>query len=110
MRPATIFLTALALAAAGCGSSDKKDTSTTKPAAQSAPAETSSTPAATSASTGDTTTKASPTVNLNRKPAIPRQAGSPPRTLVTQDIVKGKGATAGSGDQVTVRYVRVRFR
>jgi peptidylprolyl isomerase len=114
MRRASLLLAALAaLAAAGCGSSNTKKTTTstaTQPA-QSAPADTSSTPAPSSSSSGGAATiKASPTKNLNRKPAIPRQAGDPPGTLVKQDIVKGTGATAKAGDQITVRYVGVRFR
>jgi peptidylprolyl isomerase len=43
------------------------------------------------------------------KPVIPKPTGSPPRKLVTQDIVKGKGPGAKSGDTVTVKYVGVNF-
>jgi peptidylprolyl isomerase len=110
MRRATALLIALALAAAGCGSSSKKDTSSTQSAPASQPADTTSTPAAPSSSSSSTTIKASPTKDLSKKPAIPRQAGDPPSTLVSQDIVKGTGATAEAGDHVTVRYVGVRFR
>jgi peptidylprolyl isomerase len=113
MRRASALLIALALAAAGCGSSSKKDTSSTQSApadTSSTPADTTSTPAAPSSSSSSTTIKASPTKSLAKKPAIPRQAGDPPSTLVSQDIVKGTGATAAAGDKVTVRYVGVRFR
>jgi peptidylprolyl isomerase len=112
MRLTTILLAALAIAVAGCGSSDKKKTDTTTSAKTqaAAPAQTSSTPADTTASSGATDVLPSPTKNLSRKPAIPRQKGNPPSTLVTQDIVTGTGATAKAGDTVTVRYVGVRFR
>jgi peptidylprolyl isomerase len=43
------------------------------------------------------------------KPVIPKPTGSPPRKLVKQDIVKGKGPAAKPGDTVTVNYVGVNF-
>ena len=43
------------------------------------------------------------------KPVIPKPTGSPPRRLVKQDIVKGKGPAAKPGDTVTVQYVGVNF-
>jgi peptidylprolyl isomerase len=43
------------------------------------------------------------------KPVIPKPTGSPPRKLVKQDIVKGKGPDAKPGDTVTVNYVGVNF-
>jgi peptidylprolyl isomerase len=113
MRLTTTLLAAIAIAVAGCGSSEKKKTDTTtaaKPQA-AAPAQTSTTSADTTpSSSGATDILPSPTKDLSRKPAIPRQKGSPPSTLVTQDIVKGTGATATAGETVTVRYVGVRFR
>jgi peptidylprolyl isomerase len=113
MRRLPLLLTVLtALVAAGCGSSnDKKDTtSTAAEPAQSQPADTSSTPAESSSSGGTASIKPTPTKSLKRKPAVPRQQGDPPSTLVKQDIVKGTGATAETGDTITVRYVGVRFR
>ena len=38
-----------------------------------------------------------------------KPTGSPPRKLVTEDIVKGKGRAAKAGDSVTVQYVGVSF-
>jgi peptidylprolyl isomerase len=43
------------------------------------------------------------------KPVIPKPTGTPPRKLVKQDIVKGKGPGAKAGDTVTVNYVGVNF-
>src|SRR5687767_13820621 len=43
------------------------------------------------------------------KPAIPKPSGSPPRRLVKEDIVKGKGRAAKLGDTLTVHYVGVLF-
>jgi len=43
------------------------------------------------------------------KPAIPKPTGTPPRRLVKQDLVKGKGPGAEPGNTVTVKYVGVNF-
>ena len=43
------------------------------------------------------------------KPEIPKPTGTPPRKLVTEDIVKGKGPGAKPGNTVTVKYVGVNF-
>jgi peptidylprolyl isomerase len=43
------------------------------------------------------------------KPVIPKPTGSPPRKLVKEDIVKGKGPAAKKGDTLTVDYVGVAF-
>lgn len=43
------------------------------------------------------------------KPLIERPSGSPPRRLVKEDIVKGKGRRARPGDRITVQYVGVSF-
>ena len=114
MRRASLLLALLALVAAGCGSSDDKKsndtTSTASQPASSQPADTTSTAPESGSSGGTASIKPSPTKDLSKKPAIPRQSGDPPSQLVSQDIVKGKGATAKTGDTVTVRYVGVRFR
>jgi peptidylprolyl isomerase len=44
-----------------------------------------------------------------QRPHIPKPTGSPPRRLVKEDIVKGKGAPAKPGDLLTVQYVGVTF-
>jgi peptidylprolyl isomerase len=43
------------------------------------------------------------------KPVIPKPTGSPPRKLVKEDIVKGKGPGAKPGDTVIVHYVGINF-
>jgi peptidylprolyl isomerase len=47
--------------------------------------------------------------DTSQRPHIPKPAGSPPRRLAKEDLVKGKGAPAKPGDTVTVRYVGVTF-
>jgi peptidylprolyl isomerase len=47
--------------------------------------------------------------DTSTKPVIPKPAGSPPRKLVKEDIVKGKGPAAKPGDTLTVNYVGVAF-
>ena len=47
--------------------------------------------------------------NTAIRPVIPKPTGAPPRRLVKQDIVKGKGPAAKPGDTVLVNYVGVNF-
>jgi peptidylprolyl isomerase len=47
--------------------------------------------------------------DTSQRPHIPKPTGSPPRRLVKEDIVKGKGAPAKPGDTLTVQYVGVTF-
>jgi peptidylprolyl isomerase len=47
--------------------------------------------------------------DTSTKPVIPKPTGSPPRKLVKEDIVKGKGPAAKPGDTLTVNYVGVAF-
>ena len=47
--------------------------------------------------------------DTSTKPEIPKPTGIPPRKLVKQDIVKGKGPGATPGDTVTVNYVGLNF-
>jgi peptidylprolyl isomerase len=83
-----LLLAVLGLLIAGCGEDEQK--------AQSAPAPE---PTATAAAADPTDTKV--------KPVIAKPAGEPPTRLVKRDIVKGSGARARAGDQVSVQYVGV---
>ena len=47
--------------------------------------------------------------NTSVKPVLPQPTGSPPRRLVVEDIVKGKGHAAKRGDTVIVNYVGQNF-
>jgi len=47
--------------------------------------------------------------DTSRRPVIPQPTGSPPRRLVVEDIVKGKGPAAKRGDTVIVNYVGMNF-
>jgi peptidylprolyl isomerase len=47
--------------------------------------------------------------DTSTKPVIPKPTGSPPRKLVKEDIVKGKGPGAKPGDTVVVHYVGMNF-
>ena len=100
-RPLPCLLVLAALAAfalAACGSDD--DGEGTQPP-----------------STKETQTKEEPSPselrealkNTSIKPVLPKPSGSPPRRLVKEDIVKGKGPAAKPGDTLTVNYVGVAF-
>jgi peptidylprolyl isomerase len=72
-------------------------------------------PAASSDRQSETTEEPSPSAqrealkDTTAKPVIPKPAGTPPRRLVKEDIVKGKGRAAKPGDTLTVHYVGVLF-
>ena len=76
-----------------CGDDDKGDSSST-PASDSTPQQTATQPDLTDTSV---------------KPVVPKPAGSPPRRLEKEDIVKGKGPRAKAGDSVTMHYVGIAF-
>jgi peptidylprolyl isomerase len=71
----------------------------------------------TAASQPDTGTATAPTPaeaeaalkDTSQKPVLPKPTGSPPRRLVVEDIVKGKGPAAKKGDTVIVNYVGQNF-
>ena len=95
MRRLNAILAALvaALVLVACGDDDKGDSSST-PASDSTPQQTATQPDLTDTSV---------------KPVVPKPAGSPPRRLEKEDIVKGKGPRAKAGDSVTMHYVGVAF-
>ena len=83
---------ALALAAAGCGSSKDAE----QPAGQATPTPTeTATPAASPAAT---------------KPHVEVPKGKAPKRLVKKDIKVGSGAVAQPGQTVTVQYVGVNYK
>ncbi len=84
----TVALLALAPVACGGDEEAQQETETTETSA-----------AAAAEALEDTTVK----------PEIPIPAGSPPRGLEKEDIVKGKGPAARAGDNVVVHYVGVSF-
>ena len=47
--------------------------------------------------------------DTSTRPVIPKPTGSPPRKLVIEDIVKGKGPAAKKGGTVIVNYVGENF-
>jgi peptidylprolyl isomerase len=91
LRPlATLLALAAALPAAACGDDES---------AGSAAAADQERRAAAEAQLKDTTAK----------PVLAKPTGAPPRRLVKEDIVRGKGRAAKRGDRVTVQYVGVSF-
>jgi peptidylprolyl isomerase len=47
--------------------------------------------------------------DTSQKPVLPKPTGSPPRRLMVEDIVKGRGRAAKEGDTVVVHYVGMNF-
>jgi peptidylprolyl isomerase len=97
MRRLLSLLLILLLALAACG--DDEDSG--EPAANTTSATTSEEPSPSQQREAleDTTVK----------PVIPKPTGTPPRSLVKEDLVKGKGAPAKPGDTLVVQYVGVTF-
>jgi peptidylprolyl isomerase len=112
MRKTLTLLTAagaLGLAVAGCGQS--KVAGITPAPSGGATADTTTASSTTTTSTTSTATVKTPTSGpLSKEPTIAAGKGAPPKKLVTKDIVKGTGATAGPGDTITVNYVGALYK
>jgi peptidylprolyl isomerase len=94
-RPALLLALLTALVLGACGSDDSEPAAqTTKPKTTEQPS-----PSQQREALEDTSSR----------PHIPKPTGSPPRRLVKEDLVKGKGAPAKPGDLLTVQYVGVTF-
>ena len=85
-----IIALVVALAVAGCGGGSDSSTGSTE-------------------STGAGSTE-SGTAPKKTKPKVKVPKGAPPKKLVVKEIEKGTGATAESGDEVTVQYVGVDYK
>lgn len=98
-RLAPILVACLALFAAGCGGGDDDSSSSSETSASTEATTTeSSSPAEESGSGGE---KTKPTVT------VPKNVS--PNKFAFQEVEKGTGATAKSGDTVTVQYVGVGY-
>jgi peptidylprolyl isomerase len=101
MRCLALLALIAALGLAACGDDDESEGA----------------PAQTSGQQPEQTEPAEPSPSEQRealkdtstKPVIPRPAGSPPRRLQKEDIVRGKGPAAKPGDTLTVHYAGVAF-
>jgi peptidylprolyl isomerase len=106
-------LAAVALALAGCGSSQAPGIEAAPSAGRtSAPA--TPTTATPTTPTTPTTTTPKPTVPLpaafNTKPTVSIPSTPPPKQLVVKDLIKGTGPTATAASTVTVQYVGVLYK
>jgi len=110
---AALALLAVVLLASGCGTGSSTSTITVgaensaDSALATAKAET--TPTASSSTTS--TTASTPTSGaLSKEPTVPPQSGTPPKTLITKDLIVGTGAEAKSGESLTVNYVGALYK
>ena len=104
-RPPALLALLLLLAALGpaaCGDDDDSGSGGSADATQ----EESSPP---EDDTGTETEAQADLTDTSVKPVIDKPTGVPPRKLVKEDIVKGKGPGAKPGDTVIVDYVGVSF-
>jgi peptidylprolyl isomerase len=108
--PALVALLAMALAAAGCGSSKKEslaDKSARKAEQEAKSQQPIPEPKPVSSPTVQPTAGEA---DINTKPTVPKGSGSPPSTLKTETLIPGSGAAIKSGQQATVQYVGVTFK
>jgi peptidylprolyl isomerase len=101
-----ILLAAGALFFAACGDDEEESADTTTP---TTPAQTSTQTEPPSAAAKAGESEGGDLKDLKRKPAVKVPGGEPPTELQSEDIVKGKGKAARSGDTVAVQYVGVLF-
>ena len=116
-------LTALALALAGCGSSNAPGIQAAPSAGLTAPPATTATtpttpttPTTTTPTTPTTTTPTTPTTTtplpaaLKTKPKVVPPSGPAPKKLVIKDLIKGTGPVAKVGATVSIQYVGVLYK
>ncbi len=101
-RLALILFACLALAVAGCGSSDdssssSESTATNAESSEKSPAE------------SDESAEKQNSGGKKTKPKVMVPSGPPPKQLEIKEIEKGTGAEAKAGDEVTVQYVGVGY-
>jgi peptidylprolyl isomerase len=97
----TLIAVVAVLSAAACGGDDDSasDSGVSPDTAGQSTETTSTSPAQAEKALRDT----------SKKPVIPKPTGTPPRRLVKEDIVKGKGPGAKPGNVVVVNYVGMNF-
>jgi FKBP-type peptidyl-prolyl cis-trans isomerase len=102
---------ALCAGLAACGSSKAPGVQLAPSAGSTAQAAASTTTApSTTSTTSSTSTSVSTPAALSTKPTVNVPSGSPPKTLITKDLVKGTGKAAATGSTVTVNYVGVLYK
>jgi peptidylprolyl isomerase len=102
LAPLVLLALLAALALAACGDDDDSDSG-------GGSADTSRQESDPAAEPGTETEAPSDLTDTSVKPVIDRPSGTPPRRIVKEDIVKGKGPGAQPGDTVIVHYVGVSF-
>jgi len=115
MMPRTRLLTTLfcllaaAVVVSGCGDDDSGSASEatnltqTQTQAQTETTPTQTTPQETAAPKARKVRPTAGEADIDRKPKVPQGKGGPPRELVVQDLIVGKGKRAKAGDTVSVQ-------
>ena len=103
------LLSVAALGIGACGEDEGGDADLVPAIPAQTPTETTTTPS--TSTTGRPFRLASIKVSkdTSKKPTITKPSGDPPTTLVTKDIVVGKGAAAKNGDKLEMHYLGALF-
>jgi peptidylprolyl isomerase len=109
---AATALLGFAVISAGCGGDDNSNTTgqTTQPTQTATQTTPQPQTTQTEAPKAKKVTPTAGEANLKRKPKVPKGSGSPPTSLVVQDLIVGKGKKATAGSTVSVQYVGVVFK
>jgi peptidylprolyl isomerase len=107
--PAIVALVALALAAAGCGSS--KDESLADKSAAKAEQELKNQKPVPEPKpiASQTVQPTSGEADINKEPKVPKGSGSAPTALKAETLIQGSGPAIKNGQQATVNYVGVLY-
>jgi peptidylprolyl isomerase len=99
-----ILIGCVALVGVGCGGSDDSSTDSSESTASKE-----STAKAESSAGGESSGNESSAGGEKTKPTVTVPKGVSPNSLATREVEEGSGATAKSGDTVTVQYVGVGY-
>jgi peptidylprolyl isomerase len=110
LSPVLLLLVALALLAAGCGDDNSNQAATTPNQISTAPPVRDVVARPRKAPQAQKVTPSGSEADIHKRPKVSKGQGAPPKKLIVQDLIVGKGAPAQTNDQLQVQYVGVLFK
>jgi peptidylprolyl isomerase len=108
--PVLLLLVALALLAAGCGDDNSNQAATTPTQVSTAPPTRNELARPRKPPQVQKVTLTGSEADIDKRPKVPKGQGAPPKKLIVQDLIVGKGAPAQTNDNLEVQYVGVLFK